>query len=508
MFGKTLKAFILLQLVVLVTLAPILFAQRLGPQRVPSIGEQQRAHEEFLNQYPEETRATIRANRGFTMQIPGHSAPAYISPAHIGYYRAIKVPSESLKECLLNHMMERGQPFFAEHPGGDLYFYSERTRGKGFEEEQVEETQAAGVREVLSREGSRTVILPKSNLAGEVAETSRKARSGNSSLRKIWKRDFPESLARTSVQNTLSSIDEEKAMLFEEDQNKLLDTELLKHQRYGNLVPVRTNPLRLTQGEVPDVPATAAEAAPVQEVAAPATAANPVRSVTAPATTTKGSWFSGWKFPSPGAATTTKGSWFSGWKFPSPGAATTTKGSWFSGWKFPSPGAATTTKGSWFSGWKFPSPGDRSLSPPSSTKQVNRLLETSKLTRSAGSRFQLTPAGYQRQALAIKMPGNGWSGAIANRMMRKKRPFFVEGADRNVWYRNPENQPTRFVRTKDRFDEGVRRANSEHEVTTAKMPPSAIRPAATEARSGLSWTQRLTKGLGSASSAFKYLRGF
>ncbi|SPC62910.1 uncharacterized protein UHOD_11839 [Ustilago sp. UG-2017b] len=448
MFGKTLKAFILLQLVVLATLAPILFAQRLGPQRVPSNGEQQRAHEEFLNQYPEETRATIRANHGFTMQIPGHSAPAYISPAHIGYYRAIKVPSESLKECLLNHMMERGQPFFAEHPGGDVYFYSERTRGKGFEEEQVEETQAAGVREVLSREGSRTVILPKSNLAGEVAQTSRKARSGNSSLRKIWKRDSHESLARTSVKNTLPSIEEEKAMLFEADQDKLLDTELLKHRSYGNLVPVRTNPLRLTQGEVPAVPATAAAAAPVQEVAAPA---NPVRSVTAP---------------------------------------------------------ATTTKGSWFSGWKFPSPGDRSPSPPSSTKQVNRLLETSKLTRSAGSRFQLTPAGYQRQALAIKMPSNGWRDAIADRMMRMKRPFFVEGAARKVWYRNPENQPTRFFRTKNRFDEGVRRASSEHEVATVKMPPSAIRPAATEARSGLSWTQRLTKGLGSVSGAFKYLRGF
>ncbi|SOV04128.1 uncharacterized protein UDID_19641 [Ustilago sp. UG-2017a] len=473
MFGKTLKAFILLQLVVLATLAPILFAKRLGPQRVPSNGEQQRAHEEFLNQYPEETRATIRANRGFTMQIPGHSAPAYISPAHIGYYRAIKVPSESLKECLLNHMMERGQPFFAEHPGGDVYFYSERTRGKGFEEEQVEETQAAGVREVLSREGSRTVILPKSNLAGEVAETSRKARSGNSSLRKIWKRDhFPEGLAPHSVQSTLPSIDEEKEMLFEADQDKLLDTELLKKQRYGDVVPIRTNPLRLTPGEVPAVPATAAAAAPVQEVPAPATAANPVRSVTPSATTTKGSWFSGWKFPSPGAATTTKGSWFSGWKFPSPGD-------------------------------RSPSPGDRSPSPPSSTKQFNRLLGTSELTRTTGSRFQLTSAGIQRKTSAINMHGNGWSGAIADRMMRMN-----EGADRKVWYPNPENQPTGFVRTKNRIDEGARRAISEHEVATVKMPPSAIRPAATEARSGLSWTQRLTKGLYSVSGAYKYLRGF
>ncbi|KAJ1022956.1 hypothetical protein NDA13_005005 [Ustilago tritici] len=257
MFGKTLKAFILLQLVVLATLAPILFAQRLGPQRVPSIGEQQRAHEEFLNQYPEETRATIRANRGFTMQIPGHSAPAYISPAHIGYYRAIKVPSESLKECLLNHMMERSQPFFAEHPGGDVYFYSERTRGKGFEEEQVEETQAAGVREVLSREGSRTVILPKSNLA---------------------------------------------------DQNSLLDTGALQRKKL---------------------------------------------------------------FPAPRFVPIREG-----------------------------------TKGSWFSGWKFPWYGDRSLSPPSSTKQVNQLLETSKLTPSAGS-IKVRPATVQEQFLAVKLPGYG-----------------------------------------------------------------------------------------------------
>ncbi|SPC62776.1 uncharacterized protein UHOD_14478 [Ustilago sp. UG-2017b] len=381
MFGKTLKAFILLQLVALATLAPILFAQRLGPQRVPSNGEQQRAHEEFLNQYPEETRATIRANRGFTMQIPGHSAPAYISPAHIGYYRAIKVPSESLKECLLNHMMERGQPFFAEHPGGDVYFYSERTRGKGFEEEQVEETQAAGVREVLSREGSRTVILPKSNLAGEVAQTSRKARSGNSSLRKDWKR------------SPLQTIALQRKKLF------------------------------------------------------PAPRFMPIRE---------------------------------------------------------------GTKGSWFSGWKFPWYGDRSLSPSLSMKQVNQLLEASKLRPSASS-LKVRPATFKKKFLAVKLPGYGWDAATINRMRKESSPFFVEGADGKVWYHNPKNQPTRFVRIKNGFDERVRTAIREHGVATVKMPPFAIRPAATEARSGLSWTQRLTKGarglFGRVAGGFKYLRG-
>ncbi|SAM84457.1 uncharacterized protein UBRO_14478 [Ustilago bromivora] len=412
MFGKTLKAFILLQLVVLATLAPVLFAQRLGPQRVPSNGEQQRAHEEFLNQYPEETRATIRVNRGFTMQIPGHRAPAYISPAHIGYYRAIKVPSESLKECLLNHMMERGQPFFAEHPGGDVYFYSERTRGKGFEEEQVEETQAAGVRKVLSREGSRTVILPKSNLAGEVAETSRNARSGLPSLRKNWKRSPLQTIGKTSVGDILPPIDEDKVLLHKADQNSLLDTGALQRKKlfsYSRFVPIREG-----------------------------------------------------------------------------------------------------TKGSWFSGGKFPWYGDHSLSPPSSTKQVNQLLKASKLTPSAGS-LTVRPATFQKQFLAVKLPGYGWNAATINRMRKTGTPFFVEGADGKVWYHNPKNQRTRFVRTKNRFEEGVRRAIREHGVATVEMPPFAIRPAATEASSGLSWTQRLTKGarglFGRVAGGFKYLRG-
>ncbi|CCF50511.1 hypothetical protein NDA11_005394 [Ustilago hordei] len=412
MLGKTLKAFILLQLVVLATLAPILFAQRLGPQRVPSNGEQQRAHEGFLNQYPEETRATICANRGFTMQIPGHSAPAYISPAHIGYYHAIKVPSETLKECLLNHMMERGQPFFAEHPDGDVYFYSERTRGKGFEEEQVEETQAAGVREVLSREGSRTVILPKSNLAGEVAETSRNARSGLSSLRKIWKRSPLETKGKTSVGDILPPIDEDEVLLHKADQNSLLDTGALQREE---LLP-------------------APRSVPIRE----------------------------------------------------------------------------GTKGSWFSGWKFPWYGDRSLSPSLSTKQVNQLLETSKLRPSAGS-LKVWPATFRKQFLAVKLPGYGWDAATINRMRKTNMPFFVEGADGKVWYHNPKNQPTRFVRTKNRFDKEVRRAIREQKVDTVEMPSFAIRPAATEARSELSLTQRPTKGarelFGRVAGGFKYFRG-
>ncbi|KAJ1018185.1 hypothetical protein NDA13_006495 [Ustilago tritici] len=414
MFGKTLKAFILLQLVILATLAPILSAQRFGPQRVPSNAEQQRALEGFLNQYPEETRATIRANRGFTIQIPGHSAPAYISPAHIGYYRAIKVPSETLKECLLNHMMERGQPFFAEHPDGDVYFYSERTRGKGFEEEQVEGTQAAGVREVLSREGSRTVILPKSILAGEVAETSRKARSGNSSFRKIWKRARYKGITITSLGNTLPPIDEGEVLMHKEDQKRLLDTEALQRKKFFSVPGIM----------------------PIQ--------------------------------------------------------------------------AIEETKKPLFSGWKFPLFGDRSLLPPSSTKQVNQLLETSKLTPQAGS-IRLRPASVQGSLFAVKLPGNGWDAATINKMKGRNEPFYIEGANGKVWYYNPKEPEKKFVRIQKGIDEDVRRATGGQKTVTVKMPKFSIAPAATEARSGLSWTQRLTKGtrgfFSRAAGGFKYFRG-
>lgn len=192
MFGKFFKALVLVQLVVLATLAPIVLAMN-EPDRAPAMYqpgrvytnlELDRAYRRWLDQYWPSDHEAIKADRGSLMPIPGLSAPAYINPIRIARYHAISVPSRSFERNAVEHMKQHSNAFFVEHPNGEVRFYSKDLAGEFSVKTMGEGASRDGIRQALHRKGVETFILPKA------AEVEGKAESSLGMIRKILKRDF------------------------------------------------------------------------------------------------------------------------------------------------------------------------------------------------------------------------------------------------------------------------------------------------------------------------------
>ncbi|SPO28162.1 uncharacterized protein UTRI_04548_B [Ustilago trichophora] len=167
-------------------------------------------------------------------------------------------------------------------------------------------------------------------------------------------------------------------------------------------------------------------------------------------------------------------------------------------------------RASWWSKWTMPwSPDPNAV--PTSTRQVNRLLQNPSAPLDSGRKLILNPV-QMKDFNAIRLPGNGFSSAALEGMLEQQqgRQFYAAGENGKVYFVSPNRKAVEVgALTRNSVNYALNKPGIPPTVVTPTVTSSVAR-AGNQAKSGLGWMERLTQGakswFGSAASGLKFLK--